>query len=290
MVRRERPRQRAAVERLQDRRLDLDEALPVEVGADRGDDPRAVDEQLAGVLACDQVELAAAIAGLDVAQPVVLVGRRAQRLGEDLKAIDAQRQLAAAAAQRRAVDADQIAEVERAQPREGSSPSTSMRACSWILPVRSTRSRNAALPEPRRAAIRPATRWASSVSSPSPGARRRRGSPRSAPCRGTSRGTPRGLPPSAAAPSRGARRSARSGRAGRGSSWCVGLARCRSQRRDYLRPTSIFVIFSLRAGRAGPSRRPSRCACGRAARVRRGTRWRACSPPAWPPPSRRSCT
>ena len=80
---------------------------------------RAVDEHLAGVLACDQVELAPAVAGLDVAQPVMLVGRRAQRLGEDLKAVDAQRQLAAAAAQHRAVDADQIAEVERAQSREG---------------------------------------------------------------------------------------------------------------------------------------------------------------------------
>src|SRR5665213_1802287 len=39
-----------------------------------------------------------------------------------------------------------------------SSPSTSMRAWSCTLPVRSTRSRKAALPEPRRAAIRPATR------------------------------------------------------------------------------------------------------------------------------------
>ena len=48
-----------------------------------------VDEQLACVLACDQVELAATVAGLDVAQPVMLVRRRAQRLGEDLKAIDA---------------------------------------------------------------------------------------------------------------------------------------------------------------------------------------------------------
>ena len=47
-----------------------------------------------------------------------------------------------------------------------SSPRTSRRACSWILPVRSTRSRNAAPPPPRRAASRPATRWASSVSSP----------------------------------------------------------------------------------------------------------------------------
>ena len=37
VVRDERPRQRAAVERLQHRRLDLEEALVVEVAADRGD-------------------------------------------------------------------------------------------------------------------------------------------------------------------------------------------------------------------------------------------------------------
>src|ERR1700726_3570386 len=47
-----------------------------------------------------------------------------------------------------------------------SSPRTSRRACSWILPLRSTRSRNAEPPDSRRAARRPATRWCSSVSSP----------------------------------------------------------------------------------------------------------------------------
>ena len=65
--------------------------LLVEVGAHRGDDPGAVDEQPAGLLVGDQVELAPAVAGLDVAEPVVLVRRRAQRLGEDLEAVDAQR-------------------------------------------------------------------------------------------------------------------------------------------------------------------------------------------------------
>ena len=48
----------------------------------------------------------------------MLVGRGAQRLGEDLIAIDTQRQLTAAAAQHRAIDTDQIAQIERAQPRE----------------------------------------------------------------------------------------------------------------------------------------------------------------------------
>ena len=47
-----------------------------------------------------------------------------------------------------------------------SSPSSSTRACSWIRPERSTRSRNAARPPSRRAAMRPATRCATAVSSP----------------------------------------------------------------------------------------------------------------------------
>ena len=62
----ERAGQRAAVERLQHRGLDLDEAAVVEVAAHRGDDPRARDEQLARLLVGHQVELAAAEAGLDV--------------------------------------------------------------------------------------------------------------------------------------------------------------------------------------------------------------------------------
>ena len=87
--------------------------VAVELGADRGDDACAVDEQPAGVLACDQVELALAVARLHVGQAVVLVGGWPQRLGEDLEAFHAQRHLAVAAADGGAVDADQVAEVER---------------------------------------------------------------------------------------------------------------------------------------------------------------------------------
>src|SRR5215211_3865798 len=65
-MRRERPPNAAAVDRLQDRRLDLDEPLVVEEAADRGDDLRARDEQLARLLVGHQVELAVAVTGLDV--------------------------------------------------------------------------------------------------------------------------------------------------------------------------------------------------------------------------------
>jgi hypothetical protein len=105
----------AAVERLQDRRLDLEEVARVEPAADRGDHLRAQDEQLARVLVGDQIELAPPIAGLDVLEPMELVRRRQQRLREQRPTGRAQRQLAAARLEGCAVDPDQVAEVERRQ-------------------------------------------------------------------------------------------------------------------------------------------------------------------------------
>jgi hypothetical protein len=108
----ERPRQRPAVERLQNRRLDLEEAALVEPVPDRPHDLRAQDEQLAGLVVGDQVELAVAVARLDVLEPVVLLRDVAQRLGEQLPAGHEQAELTAARLERRAVDADQVADVE----------------------------------------------------------------------------------------------------------------------------------------------------------------------------------
>ena len=54
-------------------------------------------------------------AGLDVRQPVVLLGRRPQRLREQRDAVERDRQLARARAYDRAVGADQVSQVERAQ-------------------------------------------------------------------------------------------------------------------------------------------------------------------------------
>ena len=87
----------------------------VEEAPDGRDHARARDEQLARVLVGDQIELAVAKAGLDIGQAVVLLRRRAQRLGEQLKRGHPQRQLAAPRAERRAIDADQVAEIEREQ-------------------------------------------------------------------------------------------------------------------------------------------------------------------------------
>ena len=66
----------------------------------------------ARLLVGDQVELAVAEARLHVGQPVVLLGRRAQRLGEQLPVVELQRQLAAAGAEDGALGAEQVAEVE----------------------------------------------------------------------------------------------------------------------------------------------------------------------------------
>ena len=118
VVGRERPRQRAAVERLQDRRLDLEEAARVEPLADRGDDLRALAEQLAGLRVGDQVELAMAVAQLDVLEPVELVGRRAQALREQRPAVDPQRELAALGREDGPVGADDVAEVQPDQALE----------------------------------------------------------------------------------------------------------------------------------------------------------------------------
>ena len=120
----------------------------------------------ARLLVRDQVELAAAVARLDVGQPVVLVGRRAQRLGEQLEALDAQRELAAAGADRDAVDADQVAEVERRGAARRPRPEHVDARVQLDRPVRSTRSRNAALARLAPRGEPPGDAVVSSVSSP----------------------------------------------------------------------------------------------------------------------------
>ena len=120
VVGREGPGQGAAVERLQDRRLDLDEAVFVEPAAHLADGARPEREDAPALLVGDQVELAAAVAGLGVLEAVELVGRRAQALGEQTPVVDRQRQLAAAAGRhRRPLDPDDVAEVEVDEQLEG---------------------------------------------------------------------------------------------------------------------------------------------------------------------------
>ena len=112
------------------------------------------------VLVGDQVELAVAVAGLDVLEPVELVRRRPQALGEQRPVVDPQRELAAAwCANDDPLRADDVAEVQadagaRTTRRRAGPHARGAGSCR----ERSPRSRKAALPWPRRAAIRPATR------------------------------------------------------------------------------------------------------------------------------------
>ena len=110
VMRDERTREGATVARLQHRSLDLDEALAVEIGAHCGDDPRAEDEVGARLLVDEQVEVALAVAELDVGEPVEGVGQRLRVAGEHLDRVGEQRRLAAAGAAGRARHTDDVAE------------------------------------------------------------------------------------------------------------------------------------------------------------------------------------
>src|SRR5437588_1334584 len=117
-MRREWTRQRAAVQRLKHRGLDLDKALGIEEPAQGRDHACAGNEQLPGLLVGDQVELAMTKAGFDVLQAVMLLRRGAQGLGEDGVRRHPQRELAALGRERHSVDTDQVAQIESQQPLE----------------------------------------------------------------------------------------------------------------------------------------------------------------------------
>ena len=72
---------------VQHRRLDLQEAPGIEERPDRGDDPGAGDEGVSYLLVHDQVDVALAVAGLDVLQPMPLLGQRSQGLAQQLEAL-----------------------------------------------------------------------------------------------------------------------------------------------------------------------------------------------------------
>ena len=86
VVRHERPRERAAGDRLHHRRLDLEVAARVQERADRRQHPAAHLEDLARVRVDDEIEIALAVAHLDVAQAVPLLGQREEALGRGTRA------------------------------------------------------------------------------------------------------------------------------------------------------------------------------------------------------------
>ena len=102
----------APVAGLEDRCLDLDEACSIEVAANRRDDSRPQQEVAARLLAHQQVEVALAVAHLDVGEPVEGVGKRVAVPGEELERGDEQRRLASSRLAGCSLDAHDVAEVD----------------------------------------------------------------------------------------------------------------------------------------------------------------------------------
>ena len=92
VVRDERLGRSAAGDRVHHRRFDFEEAVPVHVIADRGDDAAAGEEGEAGFLVHDQVDVTLAILHFLIGQTVELVWQWAQRLGQqaDFSGLDSQ--------------------------------------------------------------------------------------------------------------------------------------------------------------------------------------------------------
>ena len=113
VMRDERPRRGAAVERLHHGRFHFDEAARFELPPQRGDDLRARDEHLAHFGIGDQIEVALAVARLHVFQAVPLLGHGEQRLGEELQLLDVHAELAGARAEQIAFHADDVADIDQ---------------------------------------------------------------------------------------------------------------------------------------------------------------------------------
>ena len=77
-------RRRAAVDRLQDRRLHLQEAFVVHVIAQGAGDGGALAEEIAHLFIGQQIDIAPAITHFGIAHTVPLVGHGLERLGEEL--------------------------------------------------------------------------------------------------------------------------------------------------------------------------------------------------------------
>ncbi len=118
VVRHERTRQRAAGDRLHHRGLDLEEAAGAKELARGVEDLGAGAEDLAHVGVHEQIEIALAVAHLDVGQAVPLLGQRTQRLGEVVDRRGEQRRLAGPGTEQPPLEARDVAEIELAKDRE----------------------------------------------------------------------------------------------------------------------------------------------------------------------------
>ncbi len=111
VVRDEGPGRGAAGNRLHHRRLHFHEAAIVELPAQLAHELRARAEHGARIVVDDEVDVALAIARVDIREAVPLVGQRSQRLRQQAQRGDLHRQLAGARAEQRALGAERVAHV-----------------------------------------------------------------------------------------------------------------------------------------------------------------------------------
>ena len=109
---------RAAGDRLHHRRLDFEVAARRHELANRGDDaaPRLEHPPRIGV--DDEIEIALAVADLDVGQPVPLLGQRHQALREEVQPRRPDRELVGLGPEQPPLDADPVAEIEQLEDLE----------------------------------------------------------------------------------------------------------------------------------------------------------------------------
>ena len=112
VVRDERPRERAAGDRLHHRRLDFQESAGVEEPADGCDDSRPRLEHLPRIRIDDEIEIALPVPRLDVRQPVPLLRKWQQSLDEKLETLGPDRELFGLRPEDPPFDADVVAEID----------------------------------------------------------------------------------------------------------------------------------------------------------------------------------
>ena len=118
-VRLERPGVGAAVDLLQDRRLDLQESLGEQRLPDRPQDVAARADEITGRRVDRQVDVAGTHPGLRVGEPPVFVRQRAQTLAQQPPLVDQQGPGSVAALSHPPAGLDEIAEVDAGEVRPG---------------------------------------------------------------------------------------------------------------------------------------------------------------------------
>ena len=105
-------REGPAVERLQHRGVHLQEPAVVEGVPERADHPRPHPEDALGVLVHDEIQVAAAVTGLGVAETVPLLGQGLQALGQEGERVDLDGEFPGPGAEHRPLDPHQVPQVQ----------------------------------------------------------------------------------------------------------------------------------------------------------------------------------